>query len=342
MSMAAGPIRILQIGAGSMGTRRLRDLSNRPDVTLALYDERDDRRERAKDRFAVQTFASLADGLSWGPEAMVISAPPDHHETYVDLALDKGVHHFCEAHIWTPDFRTIEARSVDRKLVCGSSCSMHFVPAVQKLKEVVHDRLGALHTYQMSLSVWLPSWHPYEAGQFYAYRRPTAAAREMVPFELLYLNDVFGQPVRVAGSVSRRGQLDVDSEDTWCLQMDLENGAHGHFAVLMASPVLARYGCCFGTAGEIRFDIFAGEIAFQPGDGKADRHECGALKDVIEQAYADEINTFVDAILGTAQWPHPYRASSVATATLAAAEASAISGQWEVVDPTRQPGRLPV
>jgi predicted dehydrogenase len=336
--MAPSPIKVLQIGAGSMGTRRLRDLSRRPDVSLALYDEREDRLARAKGRFGVETFATLADALAWGPRAMVISSPPDQHQSYVDLALERGIHHFCEAHIWTPDFQRIEA-AISRQavLVCASSCSMHYLPVVRKLKEIVRDRLGTIHVYQMMLSVWLPSWHPWEAKQFYAWRRGTAAAREMVPFELLYLNDIFGAAVRVAGSVSRRGQLELDSEDTWCLQMDLQGGAHGQLTVLMGSPVLARFGCCFGSEGSMNFDIYSGEIVVRIGDNASERFECAALKDVIETAYFEEIDTFINAILGRAQWPHPYRSSSVATATLAAAEASAITGRWEVVDPTVQP-----
>jgi predicted dehydrogenase len=159
----------------------------------------------------------------------------------------------------------------------------------------------------------------------------------MVPFELLYLNDIFGAAVRVAGSVGRRGQLELDSEDTWCIQMDLESGAHGQLAVLMGSPVLARIGCCFGGQGSVSFDIYSGRITLRIGDGVPERVECGALKDVIEAAYFEEIDTFINAILGQAQWPHPYRASSVATATLAAAETSAITGRWEAVDPTVQP-----
>ena len=38
-------VRVLQIGAGSMGMRRLRDFTARGDVELALFDIRQDRRK---------------------------------------------------------------------------------------------------------------------------------------------------------------------------------------------------------------------------------------------------------------------------------------------------------
>jgi predicted dehydrogenase len=339
--MANEILRVLQIGAGSMGTRRLRDLSPRGDVALGVYDAREDRRQRAQQRFSVEPFADLEAALSWDPQVLVISTPPDEHRHYVELALTRRLHHFCEAHVWTPDFRAIEAAEQEHGLVCASSNSMCFLPVVRKLKQLVAERLGSLHAYQMFLSTWLPSWHPYEQGAFYAWRRPTAAAREMVPFELLYLNDVFGSAVSAAGGVSRRGQLEAASDDTWCLQMNLAGGAHGQLSVLMGSPSLSRHGCCFGSCGGLRFDIVSGQITYQCEDAEPQQIACGAMKEVLENAYAEEINTFMGAVLRRNPWPYTYRASSVATATLAAAETSARSGRWEPVDPLVQPAETP-
>src|SRR6185295_11108100 len=93
-------MRILQIGAGSMGTRRLRDLHALPGVTIALLDAREDRRQRARDRFGLEVFSRLEDGLAWKPEALVISTPPGTKDAYVQTALDRGLHHFIEADIW--------------------------------------------------------------------------------------------------------------------------------------------------------------------------------------------------------------------------------------------------
>jgi len=71
------PIRILQIGGGSMGTRRMRDMSKRNDVMVALLDGRADRRDRARERFGLQTFDTLDAALAWSPQALSISTPPN-------------------------------------------------------------------------------------------------------------------------------------------------------------------------------------------------------------------------------------------------------------------------
>jgi predicted dehydrogenase len=334
-------MRILQVGAGSMGRRRLRNLAKRTDLELAVFDQRADRRERAQTEFGVAGFSDMEQALEWEPETLVISTPPDHHEEYIRLALDRGLHHFCEEHIWTYSYDIVRDVSSRKKLVSASSCSAHFLPLVRKLKEIVATRLGKLQVYQFLLSTWAPSWHPAEGPEFYARHRHMAPAREMVPFELLYLNDVFGRPARVAASVTRRGNLDLNSEDTWSLQMILEEGACAQLTVLMASPSNLRKGVCVGTNGSASFDVFTGEIALALDGCPEVRIQCGPQIDVIEAVYAEEMDTFVKALRGELAWPCSYFDSSVATATLASAELSSCTGKWEEVDPHRQPAHFP-
>jgi predicted dehydrogenase len=340
--MSQSNLRVLQIGAGSMGTRRIRDLCGRSDVDLALFDLRPDRLKIAVDRFEITAFESLEQALAWKPDALIISTPPDHHDAYVRLALDEGLHHFCEENIWTYDYVTVQDVSQNKGLTSLPSCSFHFLPVVKELKRIVLEELGGLHAYQMALSTYMPSWHPDEGADFYARQRQTAAAREMVPFELVWLNHVFGPPARAIGSVSRNGQLEVESEDTWCVHMDLSGVGHGQLLVVQASPTDCRKGLAFGTNGWIEFDLFEGTVTRHLNTiGIDDSREMGGQILCMEQSYKDEINTFVDVILGRAQWPHSYLASSLATGTLAAAERGAVTGKKETVDPSQQPGQVP-
>jgi len=335
-------LRVLQIGAGSMGKRRLRVLGPRAGVELGLWEPRADRRAEAASRFAATLFASFEAALDWQPQALVISTPPDEHAPYVELAMERGWHHFSEANIWTHDCTRVAQLSQARGLVSAVSNSLHFLPVVRELRCVVGEELGTLHAYQAALCTWMPGWHPTEGAEFYARRRGTSAGREMVPFELLWLNEAFGPAAQVCGTVSQRGQLDATSEDTWSLNMRLESGAHGQLTVLMACPALCRQGRAWGDAGDVVFDLIAGTIERNlPERRLNDKRSFGAMAEVLERAYRDEIFAFIDAVEGRATWPHSYQDSSRATATLAAAERSAVSGRWERVDTARQPEPLP-
>ena len=332
-----GKMKILQLGAGSMGTRRLRDLTGRQDLTVALFDRRPDRLARAEKSFDIAVFDNLADALAWLPEALVISTPPDQHNEYIKLALERNIHHFCEENIWTFDYRRIEERS---DLVCASSCSFHFLPVIRELKNIVGTRLGGVHAYQMTLSTYMPDWHPEEGREFYARSRNMAAGREMVPFELLWLNWIFGPAETVCAKVASFGHLENGSEDTWTLLLTLANGGSGQLTVLQACPAIIRQGVCFGDHGLVEFDIIRGTLKLKLDNSAEQLLACGQVKEVLEKCYYAEINCFVDSILGSDSWPISYLDSAVATATLAAAEKSSSSRREESLIPEQQPRNL--
>ena len=334
--------KILQIGAGSMGSRRLRNLSLREDVEIVLFDPREDRRERATKRFGTKTFDHIASALEWGPEALIISTPPDMHHPYIEMALEKGYSHFCEADVWTADYERIMRVSREKGLISAPSFTSYFLPITQELKRIVDKELGRLYGYQFYLCFYLPTWHPGEGDEYYANHRGTSAGREAVPFEMSLFNYVFGMPVNVCGTVTRRGLFDMDSEDTWCLQVKMDHGGTGQIIVIMTSPYVNRRGWFAGVNGFVEFDILSGKVHRKfPVSDIDEVLDMGSLKDVLETAYSNEINTFVNTLQGKAGWPFNYRDSAISTSTLAAAEKSAVSGRAEKVTPGFQPAKLP-
>lgn len=322
-------MRILQIGAGSMGSRRLRDLRRQDGVELTLFDARADRRTTAAGRFGVATVASLDEGLAGSPDALIISTPPDQHAGYIRAAADSGLHYFCEADIWACH------PPVKDGVVAAPSCSLYFHPFVQELRRVVTDELGTLHAYGYLLSVDAPGWHPGEGAEYYARHEATSPVREMVPFELIALEHIFGEPVAVTGRVARRGKLELPGPDSYSLQMELACGATGQLTVVMASPRTARQGWAVGDRGAVRFDLLAGTLEL---DGLA-RFVCDWIRET-EPMYAREMSAFLAAVRGEARWPYPGEKASVVCGTLAAAERSMHSGRTERVDPARQPAAL--
>jgi len=335
-------MKILQLGSGSMGTRRLRDLSQRKDVTLALYDEREDRRQRAHERFGVKVFAGLDDALAWDPAALVISTPPGAKGAYLKLALDRGLHHFLEADIWAYGAAGIERAARGKKLISAPSASFAFLPLVNGLGPIVRDHLGPLLSYQFFMATYMPSWHATEGSEYYARHRDTAPAREMIPFELQWLNPIFGPATAVAGHLGKYGDLPGSTEDTWSLSLRLKNGGIGQLTITMACAVDYRHGCCFGTNGMATWDIYTGDLTVRTaGDPAPRRQNFGTMGSVLERAYFDEINTFVDAIFGHATWPHRQADAQLSSATLAAAERSCATGRWVPVDPEADPETAP-
>jgi predicted dehydrogenase len=188
----------------------------------------------------------------------------------------------------------------------------------------------------------MPGWHANEAREYYARHRDTAPAREMVCFELTWLNAIFSPPVEVAGHLEKSGELPGRTEDTWSLLMRLRNGGAGHMTSTMACPKDYLRGCCFGSEGVATWDIQSGEVTLRTrGDEASRRYQFGATGTVLEASYAEEITTFVDAVLGRKAWPQSYALSQQSAAALAAAEKSSATGRWVKVDPDAEPERSP-
>lgn len=323
-----------------MGTRRLRDLGHRGDIELALFDVREDRRAAAGVRFGINVFPALDAALAWGPDALIISTPPGTKGSYIDLAFERRLHHFSEADIWA--YGAGPRAAQEKNLVSAPSASFAFLPVVKQLGPLLEENLGRLLSYQFFMSTYMPGWHPTEGKEYYARHRNTAPAREMIPFELSYLDAFFSPASEVAGRFEKFGELPDDTEDTWSLSMRLQNGGIGQITVTMACPHDFRRGCCFGSKGMATWDILTGGITVQTEKEERPRQfTFGAIGTVLEATYFEEINTFVDAVFGRGEWPNSYALCQQSAATLAAAESSAVSGRWVMVDPAAEPDLAP-
>lgn len=328
-------LKILQLGCGSMGSRRLRDLAHRPGIDLRAFDAREDRRHAAQARFGIRIFDTLAGAMDWGPEALVISTPPGTKGSLVELALERRIHHFVEADIWSYGVAGRVARTPD--LVCAASLTFAFLPVVKALVEMVPPTIGPLLGYQFLLAGNMAGWHPTEGPEYYGRHRDTAPAREMVPFELAWLTRIFGPAKKVAGGFYRFNRSGSAFEDTWSLLMELERGGTGQLTVTMGCPHDYRRGCAFGADGSATWDVNRGEIVLQGAVGST--HQFGELGQVLEAAYAEEISAFGDAIQGGAPWRDTFADYQRVLATLAAAEAGARPDRWTAIQPDQEPER---
>ena len=75
-------MKILVIGLGSMGRRRIRNLQNLGYKNIIGYDKKKSRRDESKQKYRLKTFEKIEDALDYNPKAMIISTPPDLHLQY--------------------------------------------------------------------------------------------------------------------------------------------------------------------------------------------------------------------------------------------------------------------
>src|SRR5690349_21675150 len=89
-------MKVLVIGAGSMGRRRLRDLNYLNPGGVVLFEPDSSRCEQVSKAFGVPGYDNLDAAIEQRPAALVGSTPPAFHERYVRAGIEQGLDVFAE------------------------------------------------------------------------------------------------------------------------------------------------------------------------------------------------------------------------------------------------------
>jgi predicted dehydrogenase len=298
-------VKVLVVGLGSMGRRRVRNLSYIGGHEVAGVEPDGKRREKVAAEFQIETWPSFDEGLGWQPDALVISTPPDQHTEYACAAARAGIHFFTEASVVRDGMEELVELVGDRSIVAAPSCTMRFHPAVRVIKERLDDgAIGRPLAFTHHVGQYLPDWHPWEDYRaFYGARRATGAAREIVPFELNWLTSLFGRIARVACLRGKLSSLDTEIDDIYSTLLEFERGIYGSMVVEVISRPAIRKARIVGEEGTLEWDWAARRVV----EWRANAPEWREFIDpppiegpggawVAENMYIDEMRAFVDAI----------------------------------------------
>ena len=92
-------LRVLQVGLGSMGKRRIRNLQQLGVKEIIGFDLNEDRRKEVEKLYHIPTISNIEKGLMEKLDCMVISTPPDLHYMYAKIAIKNNIHFFTEVNL---------------------------------------------------------------------------------------------------------------------------------------------------------------------------------------------------------------------------------------------------
>ena len=303
---------ILVVGLGSMGKRRVRCLQalGVPAEAIVGFDSRADRRAETEATYHIRAFASFDEAVQAAtPDALIISVPPHHHHTYMKEAARLRLPFFVEASVVDHDMETVMAACREAGILAAPSSTLFFHPAIRCIRECVQSgRLGKLSLVLYHSGQYLPDWHSYEGvADYYVSNPSTGGGREIVPFELTWLVDVFGFPRRVTGLY--RKTIDIAGaeriDDTYSSLLD-----YGDFLMNLTVDVVSRCATrrllINGDKAQLRWDWDQNCIElYEPENGAWTRmpYEMAAAQpgyaaNIGENMYIDEIKTFLEAVAG--------------------------------------------
>lgn len=302
-------MKILQIGVGSMGKRRIRNMKYLGFHDILAFDMREDRLYEAKDLYGVEILLEYKD-VKWEEIThVIVSTSPDKHMQYAIDAVKNNKHVFIEASVVDENMDILHSESKDKDVVVAPSCTMRFDPIVIKTKELLEGgKLGRVLFVNHHFGQYLPYWHPYENIQdFYVSKRETGAAREIIPFDLVYLSWLFGKPTSVTAMITNTGTLNVDIDDIYSLLYRTKDGTQVNMTIDVVSKVSYRYTNIIAENGNIELDNVKGTLSYFDADEEKWEHYTRSqfAKTVsTEEMYVKEMQSFVSATKGIENYPY--------------------------------------
>jgi len=316
-------MKLLVIGLGSMGKRRIRCLKGLGYKYIWGYDESVTTAQSVFKEYEIDVCFRKRDLKNWIAEfqfdAMFVCTPPTTKDYYVELANNNGIPCFCEADIVAYEGDYCPSRT------------MIYHPAVKKIKELVRGReIGATYAFTYHLGQHIKDWHPgANYSSYYAVKKETGGCREMFCFEVAWLSWVFGAPLDAKGFVSKQMadeevaaddvyaaivKFQCSTADSWWFnyfihplnkanKQEIESTVTGTVLVDIVSRPPVRELVVIGSEGMLKWNWGGDCIDLITKDGsrkeKFDRGHAakGYNENIPEQMYVDEVKAFMHDVL---------------------------------------------
>ncbi|BFU76848.1 Gfo/Idh/MocA family oxidoreductase [Arcobacter sp. 15-2] len=297
----------LVIGLGSMGKRRVRNLIALGHIdNIAGFDPRSDRTNEAKE-YGIKVFNDFDEAvINSKPDAFLISTPPNLHMKYAYFAAKNNISCFIEASVVDAD-KILELSKIieDKNILMAPSCTMRYYPGPRKIKELIENNIiGKVLNYNYHTGQYLPDWHPWEKIEdFYVSNPDTGGAREIVPFELTWLNDIFGDSTPLACVRKKLTDIPANIDDIYHCILEYPNNIIGNLTVeVISRPKAVREFRVIGSEGEIIFSGDTNDVKYINAEMKdwiTVSFDTGTVQDGYinpEEPYINEVKDFVNNV----------------------------------------------
>ncbi len=241
-----------------MGKRRIRNLLSLGHINLAGFDPSSDRRKEAFDKYKIKTYSDFTSALrDFNPDVFIISTPPNLHMKYAYIGFHNGINCFIEASVVDAEKIKELASLVNKSsLVIVPSCTMRYFPGPIRIKELIRSgAIGQILNINYQTGQYLPDWHPWEnIADYYVSSRETGGAREIVPFELTWLNDIFGTPTPISCHRAKLTDMNADIDDIYHFLVRYERQVLANITIgVVFRPTPIREMIISGSEGQITF-----------------------------------------------------------------------------------------
>lgn len=300
-------MRIVVVGLGSMGKRRIRLIREvYPNYIIMGIDGRSDRRKEASELFNIECEDSI-DSIDTADCAFICTSPLSHNSLIHECLL-KGWHVFTELNLVPDGYQDNIALSKAMNRTLFLSSTFFYRDEIRYIRSRVKENKKWNYFYH--IGQYLPDWHPWENYKdFFLGDKRTNGCREIMAIELPWITGIFGEVQRVNILSDKITNLNIDYNDNFMIQLQHKNGNKGSLTVDVVSPIAVRKLEIYSEGAYLSWNGTPDSVAEFDSDSKKlvpvsqlehTEHMEGYSAFVVENAYKNEIREFFNVVEGTA------------------------------------------
>lgn len=300
-------MKVIIIGLGSMGKRRIRLLSEHQGITIFGIDNNPGRCQEVIEKFGIRCFSSISEAVSLEQiDAAMICTSPLSHAGIIKECLTNNLHVFTEINLVSDGYEENMKLAKNKGLVLFLSSTFLYQSETLKIIERVKSSNVSKLNYLYHVGQYLPDWHPWESYNNYFIGNPrTNGCREILTIDLPWIVTAFGDIKTVQVLKSKNTNLNIAYNDNYLIMLEHESGAKGVFAVDVVARKAVRH---FEVYGEDLHVTWEGtpetlvEYSIENKEevqlllGETTEHIDGYSNLIDENPYRDEIKAFLDAV----------------------------------------------
>lgn len=299
-------MKIIVIGLGSMGKRRIRLISERSDVEIFGIDNQESRCSEVKEKFGIECYNSIDEACrTQSIEAAIVCTSPLSHASIIKDCLNHNLHVFTEINLVTDGYDENIALAKAKGKVLFLSSTFLYRKETQTIIEKVHEAKCPLN-YIYHVGQYLPDWHPWESYNNYFIGNPkTNGCREIMAIDLPWIVTAFGAIKDVKVMKSKNTELNIQYNDNYLIMIQHESGAKGVFAVDVVARKPYRHIDVYGESLQLSWNGTADSLVQFDIENKQDinisftdasEHVDGYAAFITENPYREELNSYLKQI----------------------------------------------
>lgn len=299
-------MKIIVIGLGSMGKRRIRLLLDYRDIQLFGIDSQEIRCAEVREKFGIVCYPSIAKAVEKEqPEAAVISTSPLSHAAIIKECLENNLHVFTEINLVQDGYDENTKLAKEKGKVLFLSSTFLYRKETQTIIEKVHEAKCPLN-YIYHVGQYLSDWHPWESYKdFFLGDKRTNGCREILAIDLPWIVTAFSPVKKVYAVKSKNTSLDINYDDNYLIMLEHENGHKGVFVVDVVARKPYRHIDVYGEELQLSWNgtadsVFEYDIAKKKEINipmsDASEHAEGYAAFVTENPYREELKSFIQQI----------------------------------------------